>query len=186
MTAPPRLAKWMVRTACPERDVEYVVGDLDAEFALRGGERRWYWRQALRSVGALAMMGMRRNDWEYALLAVFVASAAPAVLMEAWWSFMLSNVPLKADAMRHGDFAGISLGLTAVLAMCAGTVCTRWGLRLAIPAAWGFVLLGQAAVHNIVPWWFCGASLATVGLALTAGAWVRHLIDKPNGGGTFA
>jgi hypothetical protein len=182
MTAPPRVARFLVRVACPERDVEFVLGDLDAEFAMRSGPARWYWRQAVRSAGALAMMGMRRSDWEYALLAVFLASAAPAVLMEAWWSFVLSQVPLKADAMRHGDFAAISLGLTAVLALCAGTVCTRRGLRLAVPAAWGFVLLGQAAVHNIVPSWFCGASLATVGLALTAGAWVRHIFDKPSGG----
>jgi hypothetical protein len=161
------------------------MGDLDAEFAVRGGPAGWYWRQALGSVGALVTMGMRRSDWEYSLLAIFVASAAPAVLMESWWSFVLSHVPLKADEMRHSDFAVISLALTAVLALCAGTICTRRGLRLAIPAAWMFVLLGQGAVHNIVPAWFCGASLATVALALTAGAWVRHFFDKPSGG-TFA
>ena len=46
------------------------------------------------------MMGMRRSDWEYSLLAVFLASAAPAVLMESWWSFVLSQVPLKADGAR--------------------------------------------------------------------------------------
>ena len=93
-----------------------------------------------------------------------------------------SHVPLKADAMRHADFAAISLAVTAVLALCAGMICTRRGLRLAIPLAWMFVLLGQAAVHNVVPAWFCGATLATVAVALTAGAWVRHIFDKPSGG----
>jgi hypothetical protein len=98
---------------------------------------------------------------------------------------VLSHVPLKADAVRHDDFAVISLAVTAVLAVFAGTICTRRGLRLAIPVAWMFVLLGEAAVHNVVPAWFCGASLATVALALTVGAWVRHIFDKPSGG-TFA
>jgi hypothetical protein len=182
MTRPPALAAWLVRAACPPRDLPYVLGDLNAEFELRGGPVRWYWRQALLSAGELAMMGMRRSDWEYALLAVFLASAAPAVLMEAWWSFLLSQVPLKADAMRHGDFAAISLALTAVLSLCAGAICTRRGLRLAIPLAWIFVLLGRAAAHNDVPVWFCGATLLTVALALTVGAWVRHILDKPSGG----
>ncbi len=182
MRRPPAVAAWLVRMACPARDLPYVLGDLDAEFALRGGPVRWYWRQALRSAGELAMMGVRRSDWEYSLLAIFLASAAPAVLMESWWSFVLSQVPLKADAARHSDFAVLSLALTAVLALCAGTLCTRRGLRLAVPASWVFVLLGQAAVHNIVPAWFCGASLATVALAIAAGAWVRHSFDKPSGG----
>ena len=182
MKRPPVLATCLLRIACPPRDLPYVLGDLEAEFELRGAPVRWYWSQALRSVGDLAMMGMRRSDWEYSLLAIFLASAAPAVLMESWWSFVLSQVPLKADAMRHSDFAAISLALTAVLALCAGTICTTRGLRLAVPVAWIFVLLGQAAVHNIVPVWFCGASLVTVALALITGAWVRHIFDKPSGG----
>ena len=182
MKRPPVLATWLLGCACPPRDLPYVLGDLEAEFALRRAPVRWYWSQVLRSVGELAMMGMRRSDWEYSLLAIFLASAAPAVAMEFCWSFVLSHVPLKADAMRHADFALISLALTAVLALCAGTICGTRGLRLAVPAAWIFVLLGQAAVHNIVPAWFLGASLATVALALIAGAWVRHIFDKPSGG----
>ena len=179
---PPVMAEWLVRVACSPRDLPYVLGDLNAEFTLRGGPVRWYWRQALLSVGDLAMMGLRRSDWEYSLLAIFLASVAPAVPMETWWSFVLSHVPLKADGMRHGDFAAISLALTAVLAVCAGMICTRRGLRLAIPVAWLFVLLGQAAVHNVVPAWFCGATLATIALALAVGAWVRHFFDTPSGG----
>ena len=182
---PPLLATWILRAACPPRDLPYVLGDLDAEYEMRGAPVRWYWSQALRSAGDLTLMGVRRSDWEYSLLAIFLASAAPAVLMEAWWSFLLSNVPLKVDAVRQSDFAAISLAITAVLALCAGAICTTRGLPLAIPLAWIFVLLGQAAVHNLVPAWFCGATLATVALALTLGAWVRRIFDKPSGG-TFA
>jgi hypothetical protein len=179
---PPRFAELLVKLACPPGDLPFILGDLNAEFEMRGGPVRWYWRQALLSTGELATMELRRFDWEYSVLAVFLASAAPAVLMESWWSFVLSHVPLKADAMRHGDFAATSLIVTAVLALCAGMICTHRGLSLAIPLAWLFVLLGQAAVHNIVPPWFCAATLATVALALTVGSWVRHIFEKPSGG----
>ena len=182
MMRPPKIAGWLVRMSCPPRDLPYVLGDLDAEYALRGGPNWWYWRQAIRSAGQLAMLGMRRADWEYSLLAVFAASAAPAVLMEGWWGFVLRHVPLKADVVRQADFAVISLALSAAVALFAGATCTRRGLRLAVPAAWMFALLGQAAAHNRVPGWFCGADMATVGLALTAGAWVRGRFDRPSGG----
>ena len=144
--------------------------------------RRWFWSQAARSVGALAMMGLRRHDWEYSLFAIVLAAAAPAVLMEAWWIFLLSAVPLKADIVRGGDFILVSLALTATLGLFAGALCTVRGLLLAIPAAWVVALLGQAAVRSITPGWFAGATLIALALALSAGACVRHIFDKPQGG----
>ena len=175
MSGPPAVAVWLVRLSCPARDRRFVLGDLEAEYVLRGRPSRWYWSQALRSAGALAMMGLRRADWEYALLAVMLASAAPALLMEAWWSFLLSAVPLKADVVRGGDFALVSLAVTTLLAFGAGTICTTRGLLLAIPSAWLFSLLGQAAVHSIVPPWFGAATLAALAAALTGGAWIRRI-----------
>jgi len=174
MSGPPVVAVWLVRACCPARDRRFVLGDLEAEYVLRGRPSRWYWRQALRSAGALVMMGLRRADWEYALLAVMLASAAPALLMEAWWSFLLSTVPLKADIVRGADFAFVSLAVTALLAFGAGTICTLRGLLLAIPAAWLFALLGQAAVHNLVPPWFAVATLAALSAALAGGACLRR------------
>jgi hypothetical protein len=73
-----------VRLACPARDLPFVLGDLDAEFQLRGGPVLWYWRQALYSIGALTVMGLRRSEWESALLAIFLASASPILFMDAW------------------------------------------------------------------------------------------------------
>ena len=188
----PRLAALLLRTACPTHDWPHVVGELEAEYedyivAERGvrAARRWFWSQALRSVGALAMMGLRRNEWEYSLFGILLASAGPAVLMEAWWSFLLGTIPLKADIVRGGDFVLVSLALTGALAVFAGALCTTRGLLLAIPAAWVFSLLGQTAVRSIAPAWFSGATLIILTIALTAGACLRRIFDKPKGG-TFA
>jgi len=182
MTSPPVLARCLVRLSCPPRDLPYVLGDLDAEFQLRGSPVLWYWRQALCSAASLTMMGLRHADWECALLAIFLASAAPILFMNTWWSYVLGHVPLKCDITRGADFAVISLAYTAALSLCAGAVCTPRGLRLAIPLAWSFVLLGQAATHAIFPAWFSAVSLVTVALALAAGAWVRHILDRPSTG----
>jgi hypothetical protein len=177
MTRPPFLAEWLVRVACPARDRRFVLADLEAEYELRGGPALWYWRQAVRSAPALVVMGARRGDWEYALLAVMLASVAPAILMEAWWSFLLSAVPLKADLVRGVDFAILSVATTALLSVGAGIICTVRGLAWAIPAAWLFALLGQAAVHTSAPAWFAAATLAAATVALAAGAWLRRTFD---------
>ena len=120
------------------------------------------------------MMGARRGDWEYGLLAVMLASAGPAIFMEAWWSFVLSHVPLKVGAVRGADFAVISLAITALLSFGAGLICTIRGLFWAIPTAWLFALLAQTAVHNIAPTWFGAATLAATAAAIILGACARE------------
>jgi hypothetical protein len=178
MKTPPILARALVQLCCPPRDRVYVLGDLDAEYELRGYPAGWYWRQAARSVAALVMMGARRGDWEYGLFAVMLAAAGPALLMEAWWSFVLSQIPLKAGEVRGMDFVVISLAVTVLLSFGAGMICTVRGLFWAIPSAWVFALLAHAAVHNVVPSWYGIATVAVVTVSLTAGAWVRRIFDR--------
>jgi hypothetical protein len=181
MMRPPFLATLLVRVSCPARELPFVLGDLEAEYAVRGG-RRWYWWQAARSAWWMAAAGLRPYDWELSALAVLLASAAPALLLDAWWRFVLSHVPLKADPGSCADIAGLSLGLTAVLSVCAGAACTVRGLILAVPAAWVFAILGQAGARGALPMWFCAATLIVVALALTAGAWARRIFFKPSSG----
>jgi hypothetical protein len=122
-------------------------------------------------------MGARRGDWQYGLFAVMLASAAPAIFMEAWWSFILSHVPLKVGAVRGADFAAISLAITALLSAGAGMICTARGLLWAIPAAWTFALLAQAAANNLAPTWFGAATLAASAAAMILGAFLRRFFD---------
>lgn len=175
-----RLARFLIRLACPPRDLPHVLGDLDAEFELRGHDRRWYWRQTIRSLPSLVVMGLRRWEWECSLLAIFMASAAPILFMDAWWRYILCHIPLKAGSVRGADFALFSLLYMTAVSFCAGMLTTRRGLLLAVPLAWAFLLLGQAATHSIYPAWFQAAALITVTLALAAGAWTRRKFDTPS------
>jgi len=186
---PPRIAVWLLRAACPGSDAPYVFAELEAEYAHcivpergRRAARRWFWSQAIRSLGPLAMIGLRRSEWEYPLLAILLASAGSGVLMDAWWKYILCQVPLKADFVRGGDFVLLDLALTAALGFFAGMLCTSRGLLVAIPAAWGFSWLGQMAVRTVAPAWFSGATMLTLAAALAAGAWLRKVVDKPKGG----
>jgi hypothetical protein len=177
MKHPPAVARLLLLLCCPSRDRIYILGDLDAEYELRGYPTGWYWRQAVRSAGALAVMGARRGDWEYGLFAVMLAAAGPVILTEAWWSFVLSHVPLKVGNVRGADFVVLSLALTALLSFGAGIICTLRGLLWAIPAAWLFALLAETAVHNLVPAWFGCATLGALTVSLAAGAWVRRVFE---------
>jgi hypothetical protein len=177
MTRPPWAPEILLRVCCPRADRVFVLGELNAEFARRGCPAGWYWRQALRSVAPLLALGARRGDWEFGLFAVMLAAAGPTLCMEAGWSFILSHVPLKADAVRGVDFAAVSLAFTVLFSVGAGMICTVRGLFWAIPAAWVFSLLAQAAVHNSVPVWFGAATLGTVTGALLGGAWLRRWFE---------
>jgi putative ABC transport system permease protein len=60
-TAPPRLARWLLRRALDGPARSAIVGDIDEEFRRfilpergAGKARRWYWRQALASIAACA------------------------------------------------------------------------------------------------------------------------------------
>ena len=56
MTSPPRLARWMVAALVREPLREYLLGDLDEQFATQVCDvgprraRRWYWSQSMRSI----------------------------------------------------------------------------------------------------------------------------------------
>ena len=163
-----------------ELEIEYETYVLP-ERGLSAG-RRWFWSQALRSIGSLVIIGLRRGEWEYALLAVGLASAGSAVLMEKWWQYILCQIPLKADLVRGGDFVLLNLAFTAALGFFAGMLCSTRGLLLAIPAAWAFSLLGQSAVQNMAPVWLSGTTLFTLTVALAGGACLRNAVDKPKGG----
>ncbi|MBW3534338.1 MAG: ABC transporter permease [Gemmatimonadetes bacterium] len=67
MSAPPRWARWLVAVTAPPRDRDVMLGDLDEEHEARvaagdaRGARRWYGRQALRSVGPNRLRRLREG-----------------------------------------------------------------------------------------------------------------------------
>jgi hypothetical protein len=186
---PPRLAVLLLRVSCVSNDFPWVIAELEEEYAqhiLPGHDvttaRRWFWRQAARSVGALAMKGLRGGEWEFALLFILLASAGPAVLMEAWWGYLLSLIPYKAGLMRGPDFLAVSLALHGCLGIFAGALCTPRGLMLGIPAAWLFALLGQTAARSLTVPWFSAGTLGVLTMSMVAGAYGRRIFEGPKGG----
>jgi hypothetical protein len=69
LVQPPRLAVWLVTLFGLEDEAESILGDLLEEFSLlasRSGvsfARRWYWRQTLKTIFQLVVLGFRTAPW---------------------------------------------------------------------------------------------------------------------------
>ena len=66
---PPRLAVWLLTLFAPDKEAESILGDLLEEFTLLASKsgvpfaRRWYWRQTLKTILQLAVLGFRTAPW---------------------------------------------------------------------------------------------------------------------------
>jgi hypothetical protein len=66
---PPRLAAWLLTLFALDGAAESILGDLLEEFTLVASKsgvpfaRRWYWRQTLKTVLQLAVLGFRTAPW---------------------------------------------------------------------------------------------------------------------------
>lgn len=66
---PPRLATWLVDLFSPYEQAEAISGDLLEEFSELASQsgvaiaRRWYWRQAVKSIAHLFGSGLRVAPW---------------------------------------------------------------------------------------------------------------------------
>jgi predicted permease len=112
---PPRLARALLLRALPDDAREFVVGDLDEEFAARrntGAPIRnaaWYWSQALRSV-----VHSRRQD------SMMIPSPRPSIgrSLLAWLASFSVDVRIAIRALLHAR--GYSLAALLTLALGVG------------------------------------------------------------------
>jgi hypothetical protein len=96
---PPRLAAFLLRLA-PRDYRDYLAGDLHEEFVRRGGSAPWYWQQVARSLPGLVVLRARHSLLPRSSQPLAVILVTCAWMLVAWyalWSFVLSQVPLKAD-----------------------------------------------------------------------------------------
>jgi hypothetical protein len=74
--SPPRVATWLVSLFSPPEQAESILGDLLEEFSCLASKsgmtfaRRWYWRQAVKTVVHLATTGLRKAPWSTAAAVV--------------------------------------------------------------------------------------------------------------------
>ncbi len=66
---PPRFAVWLLTLFALDDKAESILGDLLEEFTLLASKsgvpfaRRWYWRQTLKTILQLALLGFRTAPW---------------------------------------------------------------------------------------------------------------------------
>jgi len=87
---PPRLALLVLAITTPRGLREYVAGDLHEEFVQRNRSRAWFWREVLRS--SPCFIAAPRPALTAAIVAVSLIAG-----VHSFWTFVLSQIPLKAD-----------------------------------------------------------------------------------------
>ncbi|MDX2152178.1 MAG: hypothetical protein SFV54_15680 [Bryobacteraceae bacterium] len=166
--SPPRGAVLLLRAAVASPHREWVEGDLEEEWRVRQS-RAWYWRQVVRSVIPLVGMQARSANWEASLLAVFAASAGPILLLDGFWSFILSQVPLRAGVVRGMDYLAMGLWLAGAAGAVAGYACRGRRAFVLAPIAVLFTLLALGAITGVTPFWYRAIITATIGAGVAAG-----------------
>ena len=136
MTAPPRVASWLLARAIATSDGDAIAGDLYEEFTGyivpgRGLTRaRWWYRwQVARSLTPLLFRSWERASLRHASVAAVSAGVLvtiPASLLMTLRAFVLQQVPLKATSDLS---AGFSLAL-AVVVLLSGAVGLVAAIRI--------------------------------------------------------
>ena len=128
---PPILGRAILWLCLPESERESIPGDLEEEFALRGaGAGRWYLRQAVLSAVPALAMRWRRGEIQERIALVLAVFMLPSVLVLAGGRFVLSHVPLKADALPAAFYMPAGLALSAVCLLGGWLVQKRLGGKL--------------------------------------------------------
>ncbi|MBM3738032.1 MAG: hypothetical protein FJW39_19800 [Acidobacteria bacterium] len=174
--------------AAPDRDRATIPGDLEEEMRIRVDEGSpewsaawWFFRQAANSL--LPLLAVRWRQGEFARLALvsLLAFGVPVRLLDLLWTFVLSQVPLKADAMRPDGMVAASLVTAVACAACAGYAwareCrgseSRAGMMCALMSA---ALQGACLAVSAARWpaWFMAASMCAAAAASAAGSLARR------------
>lgn len=123
---PPRWARWVVRLTAPSRDRSAIEGDLAEGFRRRvesvgsSSARRWYARQALRSIGPLMLSSI-----EGPAARRFVAGAFLGIGLTSFAPFLLDRL-VRPVLPGEGLFLTLwFISVSVVAALSGGYVAVR-------------------------------------------------------------
>ena len=168
----PLLPTLMLYYFLPPRDRDVVLGDLFEEYALRSSAStaaatRWYWGQVCRSIPAVLVARIRRDNWP---LTVFVALAVyllVGILNRAGTNFMAR---LLGPHVATYAPSGVIVGLTAIAAGGYVAAFTRRGASSVLGALVVIVaIVLMASPADAAPLWYQVAFLLLGPLAAHAG-----------------
>ena len=116
MNRPPRLAELAVRVASPSEERAFVVGDFREAFEDRvahdgvSAARRWYWREALRSVGPLVARRWQSDRRR---------TSQPSSHSRA--EFVLADIRYALRLSRRSPLASLAIVTTIALGIASTT-----------------------------------------------------------------
>ena len=135
------MIRWVLYAVAGEPELEFVLGDLDEEYAEMARARgrraaaRWYAGQVVRSIVPLLALRVRSGEATHALIAGLAGAAVPLWLCDRLWSFLYSQIPLKDGAGRTPAQFALTLGLLCVCAAAAGATAGNRARAIAVSAS---------------------------------------------------
>jgi len=111
----PALPTWLLQSILPHRDRDGMLGDLSEEYSLRSSAsiataRRWYWGQVWRSIPAVLIARIRRDNWPLTMVVALGVYLLVGVLNVVGGLLVarLLGAPIATDE------SGVIVGLTAI------------------------------------------------------------------------
>ena len=171
-SAPPRLPEWLFECLLPARELEYVMGDLVEEYALRSRRssalpvRYWYTMQICRSIVPLLWASIARAGWP-STLAIGGAAWITASVAETVGIALLQVVLAPQSVFFTAASAAIGLATMVGGGYVAGRM--RHSSPMVMAAIVLLVVVGlMTTASGSAPLWYAivflvGGPLATVG-----------------------
>jgi hypothetical protein len=173
MTPPPRLPGWLLECVLPGRELDYVIGDLVEEYALRSRRssampvRYWYTMQVCRSIVPLLWTSMTRAGWP-GTLAIASAAWVTASVVEAL------GIELLQLVLAPDSFSFILGSMVIGLATIAGGGYLAGRIRQPSPMVMAAIVLLVVVVlmatsSDSAPLWYALVFLIAGPLAAVGG-----------------
>ena len=162
-----RAVLWFCAT---ESDAETIAGDLHEESVALRRTRWWLVRQTIRSAIPLLMMRWRSGELPSASLAAILAVTVPLRIADAFWAFIHSLVPLKADISWPAP-----IWIANLVLVCGCASITARGLGRETGRAFALISIATAAlaistgIGRAPLWYFAAVLILIPAAALLAG-----------------
>jgi hypothetical protein len=172
------MMRWILYAVAGESELEFVLGDLDEEYAemarVRGRRAalRWYAGQVLRSIAPLLALRVRSGEATHALIAGLAGAAIPLWLCDRLWSFLYSQIPLKDSAGRTPAQFALTLALLCVCAAAAGASAGTRERAIAVSASSTLMTAAAlAAATGATPFAYVALALVLAPLSAWCAYW---------------